>query len=512
MSSSSRIIKNTGYLYIKTLVSLFVSLYVTRVVLNTLGSEDFGIYNVVGGAITMLGFFNLSMASTVQRYLNNAQGKKDIQAQKEIYNVAVVFHGVIAILMFLVLWLAQFILFNGVLYITLERINAAHWVYLSLMISTFFTIISVPYDAMINAHEDMLTYSIIGIIDIVIKLIIALAITYMNGDRLIIYSVLMIFIPILTYIMMKIYSVKHYEECKVNIRKFYNKKRAKEILGFAGWNLVGTSSGMIGNYGNNIILNHFFGSVLNAASGIAIQLNGMLSVLSGQFLKALNPVIYKLGGENDSQKMMTYSYIGCKYSYILLSILSIPVIIEAPYVLRLWLVEVPEWTVFFVRWTMIRALIEQLTATLNRSLESSGHIREYNIVVFVFYLLPLVLLTAIYFFFGGEPYWNLYIPIIFMAIIPSVFKLLYCNKYCDFSIKEFFSFVLKQCAIFTLIPSFLGIIITFFFSEGLVRLCITSSVVILAIVFCYIIMLNSNEKVMLQPIFDRVNKIISKKY
>jgi O-antigen/teichoic acid export membrane protein len=476
------------------------------VVLRTLGAEDFGIYNVVGGAISMLGFINASMASTVQRYLNNAQGKNDFLAQKEIYNISVVFHVIIATAMLIILWIMQYFLFDGILNISESRLIAAHWVYFCLIVSTFFTIIGVPYDALINAHEDMLTYSIIGIIDIVVKLVIAILITFMAGDKLIIYSILMIAIPVLTYVMMKIYSIKHYAECVLNIKKYFNKTRSKEILGFAGWNLVGTSSGMIGNYGNNIVLNHFFGAVLNAASGVAIQLNGMLSVLSVQFLKALNPMIYKLGGASDSQKMQIYSYIGCKYSYLLLAALSIPVIIEAPYVLRLWLVDVPEWAVFFVRWTMIRALIEQLTLTLNRSLESSGHIKEYNVSVFVFYLTPLLFLTLIY-KVGGAPYWNLYIPTVFMAIIPGIVKLYYCRRYCKFDISTFLKTILLQCGIFAFVATIIGVIPSCFIQEGFLRVVLTTILTTLGIIISFVFLLNANEKALLNPMIGKIKSV-----
>ena len=293
---------------------MFVMLYVTRIVFRTLGAEDFGIYDIVGGAISMLGFLNTSMASTVQRFLNNAQGKNDSLLQRKVYNIGVAFHVTIAIFMVLVLAILFFILFNGILNISPNRMGAAKIVYLCLVISTFFSIITVPYDASINAHEDLLIYSIIGIIDIFLKLGIAIAIVHASSDKLVLYAILMMIVPLATYLMMKIWCMRRYEECLLAIGEYYDKAVAREMLSFSGWSLLGTSSNFVGNYGNSIVLNHFFGTVLNAVLGIANQFQGMLLVLSSGLLRSLNPVIFK-SGSNDPKRLMYYAYVGCKYSF-----------------------------------------------------------------------------------------------------------------------------------------------------------------------------------------------------
>lgn len=381
MSTSSRVIKNTIYLYIKTFVSLFVMLYVTRVVLRTLGAEDFGVYDVVGGAISMLGFVNTSMASAVQRFLNNAQAKNDPVLQRKVYNVGVVFHVSIALLMVVVFAVLFLFLFNGILNISPERVGAAKIVYLCLVVSTFISIITVPYDASINAHEDLLTYSIIGIIDVFLKLGVAIAIVHTSMDKLVLYAVLMMIVPIATYVMMKIWCKSHYEECVISIKQYYDKGLARQMISFSGWSLLGTTSNLVGNYGSSIVLNHFFGTVLNAVMGIANQFQGMLLVLSSGMLRSINPVIYK-SGENNPERLMYYSFMGCKYSFLLLAVFAIPVMAEAPFILHIWLEDVPEWAVLFVRLQLFRCLLEQLSTTFNKSLESVGKIKELNIYTF----------------------------------------------------------------------------------------------------------------------------------
>ena len=428
---------------------MFVMLYVTRIVLRTLGADDFGIYDVVGGAISMLGFLNTSMASTVQRFLNNAQGKNDEVLQKQVYNVGVVFHVSIAIIVVLVLGALFFILFNGILNIHPERVDAAKIVYLCLVVSTFFNIITVPYDASINAHEDLLTYSIIGIIDIFLKLGVAIAIVRTSMDRLVLYAMLMMIVPIATYTMMKVWSTRMYKECKLSIKQYYDHNVAKEMLSFSGWALLGTSSNLVGNYGNSIVLNHFFGTVLNAVMGIANQFQGMLLVLSSGMLRSINPVIYK-SGATDPHRLMYYSFKGCKYSFLLLAIFAIPVIIETPFVLFIWLGDVPEWAVLFVRLQLIRCLLEQLTSTLNKSLESISRIKELNIYTFILNLAPIVVLSIIY-SIGCKPYWHYIIAIFFMVVLSGIVKIYYNVKFCNMNMAMYIKHVLTPCILITAI-------------------------------------------------------------
>lgn len=504
MTDSVRIVKNTGFLYFKTIVSMFVMLYVTRVVLRSLGAEDYGIYNVVAGVISMLGFFSISMATTVQRFFNNAQGKKDFGLQKTIFNIALVLHVIIGIVVSLFLYVGQFFILESVLNISEYRHYAAICVYQCLIISTFFSIIVVPYDALINSHEDMLAYSILGIIDVFLKLIIAIYVSFSNSDRLITYSILMIAVPLFDFLMMMFYSFKHYDECQINILGSLNKEKADEMLKFAGWNFVGLSSSMIGNYGIGIVLNHFFGALLNAASGIASQLQGMLSVLSAQFLKALNPIIFKLGAVDERGRMMLFSYMGCKYSYLLFFFISVPVVIETPFVLKFWLSYYPDWTVLFVRLILIRALLEQVTYSLKRSLEAVGSVKQYNRTVSAFYLIPLLVLFIIY-KMGGQPYWNVIVPLFFMSFIPSVFQLYYCKRYCSFDMKVFVRTVLCPCILVTILSFIAGIIPSSFMDEGWMRLfcCIFFSWVMAGLVF--LLTIGKEEKSLFLRLYNAQN-------
>ena len=300
-STANRVIKNTGYLYAKMAITMFVSLYTTRLILNALGASDFGIYNIVGGAIAMLGFLNASMAGATQRFMSYAEGEGDKEKQKYIFNISVVLHAGIAVFVAVVLLVAGYFFFNGILNIPTERIGAAKVVYLSLIISTLLTVMNVPYDAVMNAHENMRYYALVGILESFLKLAVAFVCVYASGDKLIVYGILMACIPLLTLNVMKVYCHKHYDECVIKPRKYWNRGLMKEMTSFAGWSFVGSMGSIVGNYGVGIVLNNFFGTILNAALGIANQLNGMLLFFSNSMLKALNPVIVKKLGEGEQK-------------------------------------------------------------------------------------------------------------------------------------------------------------------------------------------------------------------
>jgi O-antigen/teichoic acid export membrane protein len=293
MQSINRVIKNTGILYAKMGITVFISLYTTRLILNSLGANDYGVFNIVGGSIAMLGFLNASMASATQRFMSYAEGAGNIEKLISIFNVSMVLHFLIALIMGAVLLGIGYFLFNGVLNIPSDRISAAKMVYYFMIVSTMFTVMTVPYDAVLNAHENMLYYSIIGIVQALLKLGVAYVVILTTVDKLIIYGLLMAMISLIIMMLMRVYCHRKYTECRISPKKYFQKNLMKEMTGFAGWSFMGTSTSMLGNYGFSIVLNHFFGSVLNAADGIAGQLNGQLLVFSNTMMKALNPAIVK---------------------------------------------------------------------------------------------------------------------------------------------------------------------------------------------------------------------------
>ncbi|MBO4641855.1 MAG: hypothetical protein J5661_03210 [Bacteroidaceae bacterium] len=448
MSSANRIVKNTGFLYGKMAITVFISLYTTRLILASLGASDYGIFNVIGGAISMLAFLNSTMASATQRFMNYSEGEGNKEKQKTIFNVSIVMHFTVAILFCFIMAIAYFFLFNGVLNIPEDRMLAAKWVYLGMVLSTTFTVMSVPYDAAINAHENMLYYAIIGIFESLLKLAIAFYVSYTMMDKLIVYGILMACIPFISLSIMRIYCHHHYSECIISIKKYWNKGIFWEMLSFTGWNFLGSASSLVGNYGIGLVMNYFYGTVLNAAQGIATQVQGQLMAFSKNMLKALSPQIAKSEGEGKRERMLYVSAIGNKFSFFLFSLLAFPVIFNTNFLFCIWLVKVPQWAVIFTQLQLIRILIEQTTAVYHTSIQAEGHIASYNRMVIFLDLLPIVLIYYL-FSLGFSPVTFYVVTICVFGIGKANLKVYFMKRNCGMSYCYFWENVLKPMLIIT---------------------------------------------------------------
>lgn len=494
MESINRVIKNTGILYVKMGITMFISLYTTRLILNSLGVADFGIFNVVGGAIVMLTFLNAAMAGATQRFMSYAEGEGKKEKQKSIFNVSVILHFAIALIVGIVLEVAGLFFFHGVLNIAESRLYAAQTIYQFMIVSTMFTIMTVPYDAVINAHENMLYYAIVGIIESILKLVVAFIIVYTLSDKLIIYGLLMACISLVIMIIMRVYCHRKYNECVLAPKQYFDKGIFKEMTGFAGWSFMGTATSMLGNYGLGIVLNHFFGAVLNAAQGVAGQLNGQLGAFSSTVMKALNPAIVKTEGGGERQNMLKMSLMGCKFTFFLFSFFSIPFLIETPYILNIWLKNVPEWTVLFCRFTIVKTLIEHLFWPLNISIGAQGNIKRVSVYKSILNIMPLPL---IYFLFslGSPPYMMYVISIFFWCFIEGYITIYFTLKNCNLNLTDYLNSVLYKCLIAFIFPLLLGLIPIFMMHDTFVRLTVVVLMSITSFVgILYFLGLTKEEK------------------
>lgn len=459
MSTSSRVIKNTWYLYLRMGITLFVSLYSTRLILSALGASDFGIFNVIGGSIAMLGFLNSTLANATQRFMSYAEGKGDNHNKKVIFNVSCGLHLFIAFCTVLLFIAIMPLLFNDVLTIDSERLYAAHIVYFCLIVSTFLSIINVPYEAILTAHENMLYYSVIGIFESFLRLGIAILCIYYKGDKLILYGILMGCLPLITLSIMKIYCHRKYDECILNFKKYWDYKIVKKIASFSGWNFLTAITSLLTIQGLSVVLNHFYGSIANAAQGIANQVNGQLSSFSTNMMKALNPVIVKTTANSDSGTITRLTLTGCKISTLLIIFFAVPVIVEMPYILKVWLTDVPEWTVLFCRLQLIYTIISQAANPAATAVYGNGKIKNYAIYKSIMNILPIVL-TYIFFKFGGSPIW-LYIPlIVFMGLGGDIVIIKFANKLCGISIRNYLHNVISPLIGVTILSFASGIIFT----------------------------------------------------
>lgn len=488
-------------------ITMFVSLYSTRLILGSLGESDFGVFNVVGGAISMLGFLNTTMANATQRFMTYAEGEGNLEKKRTIFNVSQVLHFSIAIATTVLLLAMMYPFFHGIFNLEPDRVFAAKVVYLSLIFSTFLTIINVPYDSVMNAHENMLYYSIVGIIESLLKLSVAFICVFTNKDKLIVYGILMACIPLITLSIMKVYCHKHYDECIIDLHRYWDSSLVKQISSFFGWNFLTAISSLFSAQGIGVVLNHFYGSVLNAAQGVANQVSGALSMFSGNMMKALNPVIVKSASVGNINIMNRATIAGCKYSALLTMFFGIPLSLEVNYVLRLWLQDVPDWAAVFVVMQLIQSIITQMANSASTAVYAQGDIKAYAIWKSVMNAMPLIL-TWIAFRVGGSPIW-LYIPMIVVwAIGGDIVIIYFAKRRCGLNISEYASKVLLPLVYTSSMMVLFGLVPVLLVEESFVRLCSTCLVTTLGILSAgFLFAFSKEEKELFR---ERIKELIHK--
>lgn len=379
--NTKRIAKNTLMLYGRMLFSMVVSLYTSRVVLNTLGVVDYGIYGVVGGFVAMFSLISSSLSSAVSRFLTFELGRGDKERLNKAFSTSLLIHIVLAIVVFIVAETLGVWFVNNKMTIPADRLYAANWVFQASILSFMFGLFSVPYNASIVSHERMSAFAYIGILDTTLRLMVVLFIAYSSWqfDKLIVYSMLLVAVSISLQCIYLIYCRKHFEECRLRIS--FDKEFWKEISAFAGWNFIGCTAQLLKDNGVNILLNIFNGPVLNAARGIATSVNTAVSSFAGSFMTALNPQITKSYASGDYEYMMFLVERGSRFSFYILMILAFPIILETDYILSLWLVQFPAHTVNFVRLVLILSLIDAISNTLITVQLATGRIKNYQLAV-----------------------------------------------------------------------------------------------------------------------------------
>lgn len=460
-SSNTKIIKNTFFLNVKTLITMVLSFFTTRMILNALGDSDFGVFGTVAGAMAMLASLNLAMTQATQRFMNYSEGENDQQKTISIFNNTIILHTAIGIAIAAIMLIMYYPFFNGIFNIPDDRTDAAKIIYIFLIISTFITIITVPYDAMINAHEDFLYYSIVGIVVAVLNLVSAIIIVNYASDKLILYGLLNALISVINMIIMRIYCKKKYEECIFKPKRYLSRKQIKELGSFAGWNLVGITSSMAGNHGSTILMNHYFGPIAITAKNLGDQISEQVNLLTTNMTKALNPVIMKSEGSGNRQKMLNLTYISCRFSFLLYLVIAVPFLFNTNALLELWLNNIPQFAVIFCQWQVIRTLFEQLFVPLKTTLIAQGDIKQINIIDLTLGILTFCILLILY-NLGFQAIWHYYISIAIMVIVEGCLKLFICKNKCGLNI----SYYAKK----VIIKSNLAMLICVTVAYGLFRL------------------------------------------
>lgn len=377
--NNKRIAKNTLLLYFRMLFLMAVSLYTSRVVLNALGIEDFGIYNVVGGVVAMFSVLSGSLSAAISRFITYELGKGNQENLNKIFSSAVTIQlGLAGIIILLAETIGIWFL-NVKMNIPEVRMEAANWVFQFSILTFAINLISVPYNASIIAHEKMSAFAYISILEAVGKLFIAYLITITPMDKLIFYAILMCVVALIVRFTYGNYCKRHFNECTYHF--IWDKQLLKSMFSFAGWNFIGASSAVLRDQGGNVVINLFCGPAVNAARGIAFQVNNAVNQFVGNFMTALNPQITKSYAAGDRGYMMTLIFQGARLSFYMLLLLSLPILVNTHYILALWLKIVPEHAVLFVQLILIFALSESISQPLITAMLATGKIRNYQIIV-----------------------------------------------------------------------------------------------------------------------------------
>ena len=503
MKNSHRVLFNTIILYINMLITMLITLFSTRWVLQALGEEDYGIYNLVAGVIVLFSFLNVAMSAATQRFMSYSQGEGKEDIIKKTFYYSVLMHIFIALVVVLLWEIGGRYFLENVLDIPDDRKSESIIILHCLSAGTFFSILSVPYQATVNAHENMLFLALINITEAILKLLSALCLLHFNGERLVLYGFLLMLISLNSYIIIRLYSRKHYKETIYTWEKVKDFIYFKTMFFFAGWNFIGSITSLLRNQGQALLLNVFFGVIINAAYGICNQVSGMLGFFTDSVIRAIRPQIVKSEGGGNRSRMLSLSLSTCKFSFLLLLFVGIPLYIEMPYVLTLWLKEVPEFTVDFCRLVIIMSLVRQLSIGISISLDSIGKIKWVQIFVGGLHIFVLPI-SYILLKLGYNPTAVLICAIVEEAVAVIV-RIVLCHNIAGLGIKAFSKEVLIPCICLCLFCLFMINQISIILASSFIRLVLLSiSNFIIVCLLAYGLILNHSEKKIINSILATI--------
>lgn len=455
VSNNKRIAKNTLALYARMLFAMFVGLYTSRVVLNTLGAVDFGIYNVVGGVVVLFSFLNSTLAATTQRFMAFEIGRSDdIQPVRKVFSVSMTIHIALGLLIVLLSETVGLWLLETKMTIPPERMNAARIVYQLSVVSCFLSIIQVPYDSLLIARERLDVYALFSVGNVLLKLVFVILMTKIGSDKLVFYAFLMMLNGILLRMVSKLYCLSKFKESRYYFEKDFT--IYKEIGSFAGWNLSTHGVLVIRTQGVNMLINHFCGPILNTARGIGIQVNGTLTQLSGNFQSAVVPQITKLyaaGRKDDMNDLVVKS---SKLSYLLLVLLVAPFIVDTEYILSLWLGNVPDYAVLITKFTLAVSLIDSLSGTIGYAALATGELKKYQLTISCV-LIMVFFASWIALFLGAVPQ-SVYVAEMIVLLAALFTRLWLLNGMVDFPCVRY----IKEVVVKGVIISILSILVAYY--------------------------------------------------
>lgn len=489
--NNKRIAKNTILLYFRMMLIMAINLYTSRIVLNTLGVDDYGTYTAIGGIVMIFNIIRGSLSVATQRFITYAIGTNNFEHQNRVFSTSIFMHIALCVIILLLSETVGIWLLENKMVIPANREVAAMWVYQCSIISSLIMIMSIPYNAIIIAHEKMEAFAAISLIEVLLRLGSVYLLKFFTIDKLILYSLLMVAVELIIRTCYTQYCIRFFKETKIRLVKDF--KLIKEIGRFSMWSIMGNASYILCTHGLNILLNIFFGQVANAARGISAQIQSVTTQFIINMQTAFNPQITKYFSVGDLYNMRRLVFTGTRLSFFLIYIISLPIIIECETILKLWLGVVPEYTITFTRIILLITWVNAISSPMDASVKATGKIKRYELVIGFITILTLPI--SYIFLKKGYPAFTIFTVQLTLEIIAQFFRVLITSRLILFSISDFINQVIIRCIIVIAIslplPFFLHLNMERNISSFAI-ICITS--VIISCITIYLLGLNRKER------------------
>lgn len=490
-SNNQRIAKNTLLLYVRMFLMMAIALFTSRVILNILGVTDYGINNVVGGLVAMFTLFSGSLSGAISRFITYELGKGRFDRLKAVFSTSVNIQLIMAVIIVAVAEVVGVWFLNNKMNIPHERLYAANWVLHCSILAFAVDLISIPYNASIIAHERMSTFAYISIVEAVLKLLIVYMLLISPFDKLITYSVLLLCVAIIIRVIYGMYCGRHFEECRYEMK--LDKDLFKEMSSFAGWNFFGSTAYMLNTQGVNMLINVFFGVAVNAARGIAVQVEGAVNQFVNNFMTALNPQITKSYASGEKDAMVKLVCRGSKFSFYIMLLIIIPIELEADTILKLWLGVVPEGTGIFLRWVLLASMVNVVGNPLYTALMATGKIKRYQVIVTLYDCLVFPLTWIAYEI--GMPASTTYLIYVFIYFTLNGIRFVELKRLMNFPVNMFVSTVLWRIIIVSVSAFIIPFVVYSIGEPGIVRLvCVSLIGISWTALCCFFLGLEKRER------------------
>lgn len=499
MNQSNRIIFNTSVVYLQLIVNTIVGVITIKYVLQALGSEDYGIYMLVGGIIAMLNVLTTTMSNTAMRFLSHNLGKNNPELSKKTFGNTLRIHYILGLVLVLLLELLGFVMFEFVFNIPLEKVFDSKVVYQCMVCTSLVSIISVPYDAVINSHENMLFLSIVNIVDYIFRLILAISLLFYGGDRLIFYAIFTMVICIVIRLIKQTFSKLKYRECDASAFKDVDKSMMKEMMKFTQWKLFGDFAVVMQTQMRAVLMNHAFGTIYNAGEGLANRVKAQVNMVSVGITRAITPQMNSSEGAGNRSRMLNLTIVGVKFTTFMFGLISMPLIFETSYILCAWLGSVPLMAVTFCRLCFIIQMIDKLTWQIGNAIMAVGDIKKYQIMSG---MLPLLGIMFSYIALTlGSDVLSVYFITIIMEIFIGSMRLYYGKTIAQINPWYF----IKSTTIPVLCPMFIAslpcLIIHYQFEASNLRLILVCLIfIVLNVLLFYCFSMTKDEKMKINTI------------